>query len=445
MKRFFAYPLLGALSLCLMIGVIANSGATSESEEAAHPAGKRIAVLYFEDHTNFDSSTGCGCIPGFIGRIFGTKKRWDLESGFVTILNRKLATTGVYRPVSWDELLDAMAQMTLSRDTLRKLSTVQRAKLAKLLNADVLVTGDIRHFNQERLRANASRTLREGGRQANQTSASFMTGFQVMGHLHRATVKLDMNFYDTYGESIKVYDKNQEIMVRQLRIVASRDHSLAGTRAAALEASVTEQGTNLSFGQTRATQQKQPNPIVNPTKLNEIQFATTKTDVDEKNPHHYDETLLGMVTNEALIKVVLALRDNVGPNFITPWETQPATDEEDTEPSETVSAGPIKGKILYVDNKDLGHIYVNIGSAQGIAINQRFAVYAKGKPIRDIDTGEILTYVPRKIAIITVVDIESDKVSVFRLVEGTDTLKRGDVVQEITAEEEEAVPLESPQ
>ena len=74
MKRFFAYPLLSALSLCLMIGVIASSGATSE-EDAAHPAGKRIAVLYFENHTQFDSSTGCGCVPGFIAKIFGTKKR----------------------------------------------------------------------------------------------------------------------------------------------------------------------------------------------------------------------------------------------------------------------------------------------------------------------------------------------------------------------------------
>jgi len=437
MKRFFAYPLLSALSLCLMIGVIASSGATSE-EDAAHPAGKRIAVLYFEDHTNFDSSTGCGCVPGFIGKIFGSKKRWDLESGFVTILNRKLAETGIYQPVNWDELLHAMAHLTLSRDNLKKLSPTQRAKLARRLNADVLVTGDIRRFNQERLKANASRTLREGGRQASQATASFMTGIQVMGYLHRATVKLEMQFYDKYGESISFYDKVAETTVKKLPIVASRDHSLASTRAAALEASVTEQGTNLSFGQTRAMQQKNPNPIVNPTQLNKIPFATTQADVTAKHPRHYDETLLGMVTNEALIKVVVALRDNVGPNFITPWETQPATDEKETQSAKTASAGPIRGKIQYVD-ENLGDIYVRIASPKGIAINQQFAVYSKGKPIRDIDTGEILTYTSRKIATITVVEIRS-KVAVFRLVEGTEMPKAGDVVQEITAEEKETAP-----
>lgn len=421
MKRFFAYPLLGVLSLCLMMGVIASSGATSESEEAAHPAEKRIAVLYFEDHTNFDSSTGCGCIPGFIGRIFGTKKRWDLAAGFATILNRRLAETNVYRPVNRDELLDAMAQMTLSRDDLEKLDTEQRAEFARLLNADVLVAGDIRRFNQERLRTNASRTLREGGRDSRGT-ASFMTGIQVLGYLHRATVKLDMTFYDASGNAVAAP-----------KISASRDHTLAGTKVASLEASVTEDGTNLAFGQTSDNQRQKPRPIVSPTELNRIKFASPE----------YDKTLLGIVTNEALIKVVVALRDNVGPNFITPWETQHATDGEDTEPSETVSAGPIKGKIQYVDNEDLGNIYVNIGSTKGIAINQRFAVYSKGKPIRDIDTGEILTYVPRKIAIITVVDILNDKVSIFRLVEGADMLKIGDVVQEITAEEEEATPPES--
>ena len=66
-----------------------------------------------------------------------------------------------------------------------------------------------------------------------------------------------------------------------------------------------------------------------------VEFATTQVDWDNqsdedksKHLHHYDETLSGMVTNEALVKVVLALRDSVGPNFITPWEPKPATAEK---------------------------------------------------------------------------------------------------------------------
>ncbi len=406
------FLLLLGFSLCVVLGVTSASELTSGESSSA---GKRIAVLYFEDSTQFDSSTGCGCVPNFIGQIFGTKKRWDLEAGFAKILSRKLVETSVYKPLSRDELLDAMAQMTLSRDNLKKLDKAQRAEFAKLLNADVLVTGDIRRFNQERLKTNASRTLREGGRD-NRSSASFIAPIQVLGYLHRATVKLDMKFYNPAGDIIAAPN-----------IAASRDHSLAGTRVASLQASVTEDGTNLSFGQTTAKQRKNQKPIVRPTELNRIQFASTE----------YDRTLLGVVTNEALIKVVMALRDNVGPNFITPWETQPATDKKETNSAERDSDEPIKGKIQYVDSEDLDKIYVSIGAAKGIAINQQFAVYTQGKPIRDIDTGEILTYMPRKIATVAVAEILNNKISIFRLVEGEDTLKIGDVVREITPEDAE--------
>ena len=59
------------------------------------------------------------------------------------MLNRKLVETNMYEPVSKDELLDAMALMTLSRQSLKKLNQEQRATLAKHLNVDVIVVGDI--------------------------------------------------------------------------------------------------------------------------------------------------------------------------------------------------------------------------------------------------------------------------------------------------------------
>ena len=73
MKRFCSHLLLVGFSLCCVIGPVAVSAATTK---------KRIAVIYFEDHSRFDSPTGCGCVPGFIGNMFGTKKRWDLGAGF---------------------------------------------------------------------------------------------------------------------------------------------------------------------------------------------------------------------------------------------------------------------------------------------------------------------------------------------------------------------------
>ena len=402
MRRFCSHLLWVGFSLCFVIGTTALSEATTK---------KRIAVLYFEDHSRFDSPTGCGCVPGFIGNIFSTKKRWDLEAGFAKMLNRKLVETNVYEPVGKDELLDAMAFMTLSRQTLRKMDQEQRAALAKRLNADVIVVGDIRRFNQERLRTNASRTLREGGRQAQRGTASYMAPVILRGSLHRVTIKLNMKFYNASGN-----------VVAEPRISATRDHSYAGTKFASLEASVTEEGTNLTFGQTPDTRRKNPRPIVKPTDLNEIQFASTE----------YDRTLFGMVTNEALIKVVLALRDSVGPNFITPWESNTEAAKKAEGAPEKIAEGTIKGKIQYVDNENLDKIYINIGSNRGIAINQEFAVYTRGKPVRDLDTGEILTYLEKQVAVVAVAEILNDKISVFRVVEMTESLKIGDVVREIT-------------
>ncbi|MDE0427276.1 MAG: hypothetical protein OXN25_20680 [Candidatus Poribacteria bacterium] len=410
MRRFCAHLLLVGFSLCFIIGPIAVSDATTK---------KRIAVIYFEDHSRFDSPTGCGCVPGFIGSMFGTKKRWDLGAGFPKMLNRKLVETTVYEPVSEDELLDAMGFMELSRPILRKLDQAQRAELAKRLKADVLVMGDIRRFNQERLRANASRTLREGGREAQRgsASASYMAPVILRGSFHRVTVELNMKFYNASGS-----------VVAEPRISTSGDHSYAGTKIASLEASVTEEGTNLTFGQTPDTQRANPRPIVKPTELNQIQFASAE----------YDRTLFGMVTNQALIKVVLALRDNVGPNFITPWESKTETPKKAQETAEKAAGkivdGPIKGKIQYVDNENLDKIYISIGSNRDIAINQEFAVYTRGKPVRDLDTGEILTYLEKQVAVVAVSEILNDKISIFRVVEMTEDLKIGDVVREITAD-----------
>ena len=404
MKRFFSYLLLIGFSVSLIFCCVGVSEATAK---------KRIAVLYFEDSSRFDSPTGCGCVPGFIGAIFSTKKRWDLEAGFAKMLNRKLVETNVYEPVSTDELLDAMALMTFSRHSLKKLDQSERATLAKHLNADVIVIGDIRHFNQERLKANASRTLREGGRQAPQGIASYTAPVIVRGELYRVSIKLNVKFYNASGE-----------MVAEPRIATTRDHTYAGTRFASLEASVTEEGTNVTLGQTSEKRRRNPRPIVKPTELNEIQFASAE----------YDRTLYGIVTNESLVKVVLALRDSVGPNFITHWEPKPTTAEKEKQNPSATSDGPVKGKVQYVDNENLDKIYVNIGSDRGIAINQEFAVFTKGKPIRDIDTGEILTYVPKQIGTLAVSEILTGKVSVFRVVEIAEPLKIGDVVSEVTPE-----------
>jgi hypothetical protein len=411
MKKFISFLFLMGFSVYLIIGADAIGNTTAK--EKPHPSTKRVAVLYFQDHSGFDSPTGCGCVPNFIGKIFGTKKKWDLEAGFPIMLNRRLAETTVYQPVSRDELLDAMAQMSISRHDVKKLNKEQRATLAKLLNVDVIVIGDIREFGQSRMRANASRTLREGGREqkAVSTTASYMTGVGVMGYRNHAIVKLNMKFYEASGNEIAA-----------LPISATRYHSLAGTKISGLEATITEAGTNVRFGQMSEKHGNNTRPIFKPTELDKIKFASPE----------YDRTLFGMVTNEALIKVVLALRDNYGPNFITPWETPENTEETEKKIAEEVSNRPIK--ITYVDSENPDEIYINAGSARGLAIDQKFAVYTDGKPIRDIDTGDILDYIKKKIATVAIVEIRNDRLSVVKIVEKSGDLKRGDLLKSMPAE-----------
>lgn len=415
MRRYFQILLITILSygtVFLLAVAVVDANTTTDTEEP-HPSTKRIAVLYFEDNSNFDSSTGCGCVPNFVGRIFGTKKKWNLETGFVTILNRRLAETTIYQPISKDDLLGAMAQMTLSPQKLRKLNKEQRAQFAKLVNADVIVLGEIKDFSPTRMRANASRTLREGGKEANNISASYRTGFAVMGYIHRALVKLNAKFYDASGNEIATIPIN----VKQY-------HRLAGTQVSGLEASVTESGTILRFGQMSEQHGKNVRPIVKPTELDKIKSMTAP---------EFDRSLIGMATNEALIKVVLAIRDNYGPNFITPWEVNPEETEKKQKVDEVAMQRPIK--VTYVDSENANMIYINAGSARNLAIGQQFAVFTRGEPIRDIDTGEILDYAPKRIATVAVNEIRNDRLSIVKIIDQKEELKRGDMLKTIPKEE----------
>ncbi len=416
MKRYCQILLLTLLiySAFSLVAVAEDANTTTEKP---HPSTKRIAVLYFEDNSNFDLSTGCGCVPNFIGIIFGTKKKWNLETGFATILNRRLAETTIYQPVTREELLEAMAQMTLSPRKLKKLNKEQRSQFAKLVNADVIVMGDIKDFDQTRMRANASRTLREGGKEAKTISASYRTGFSAMGYSYKAIVKLNVKFYDATGNEIATIPIN-----------AKRYHRLAGTQVSGFRASVTESGSDVGFGQMSEQHGKNVRPIVKPTELNKIKKMTAP---------EFERTLFGKVTNEALIKVVLALRDNYGPNFITPWEDNSENDTENTEEKMKVDAATMQRpiKVTYVDSENANMIYINAGSARNLAIGQQFAVFTRGEPIRDIDTGEILDYAPKRIATVSINEIRNDRLSIVKIIDQKEELKRGDMLKTIPKEE----------
>jgi len=370
-------------------------------------APKRVVVLYFEDHSRFDHPTGCGCIPtGPFSPLFGGRKhhkRWHLKEGFTELLNRKLAQSEVYEPVSQDEMLDAMAELGLSRRALS--DPEKRAQLAKALKVQALVIGDIRKFNQERVKANAGRLIRQGGAGYQGASASYIGGLQLRGSLYIVSIHLEMRFFGTAGTEID-----------DPKIAARKQHQLGGLNIGPLDTVVTEQGTELQFGQSPGLQRK-PRPIVAPSELNKIEFGSEQ----------YDKTLFGMATDDALHKIVLALRENIGPALPGSVATVQNNVRKPGQPAPQPVV--IQGSIVYVDSKDPENTYINIGSDKGIKVDQQLKVYT-AESLIDPDTGEVLGVIPKTVGVIKVVEVQTDRLSRVEIIEGFGTIKKGDRVKQ---------------
>ena len=376
---------------------------------------KRVVVLYFEDHSRFDHPTGCGCIPtGPFSPLFGGRnqhKRWHLKEGFRDLLNRKLEQSEVYEPVSQDEMLDAMAESGLSMKGLRS-DPEKRAQLAKVLKVQALVVGDIRKFNQERVKANAGRLIRQGGAGQGAT-ASYVGGVQLRGSLYIASIHLDMRIFGTSGTEID-----------NPKVTGRKQHQLGGLNIGPLDTVVTEQGTELQFGQSPGLKRK-PRPIVAPSELNKIEFGSEQ----------YDKTLFGMATDEALYKVVLALRENIGPALPGAETTVRDNVSKPRQPSS--QARVIQGSIVYVDSKDPKNTYINIGSDKGVTPNQELKVYT-AESLIDPDTGEVLGVIPKTVGVIKVVEVQTDRLSRVEIIEGFGTIKKGDRVKQETTTQPES-------
>ena len=387
-----------AIVLCLLILLVPSSFATP----------KRVVVLYFEDHSRFDHPTGCGCIPtGPFSGLFGGRRghtKWYLKEGFTELLNRKLQQSEVYEPVSQDELLDAMAELGLSRKGLRS-DPEKRAQLAKALKVKALIVGDIRKFNQERVKANAGRLIRQGGQGYGAATASYIGGVQLRGSLYIASIQLVMQFFGTSGTEID----NPKLSSR-------RQHQLGGLNIGPLDTVVTEQGTELQFGQSPGLKRK-PRPIVAPSELNRIEFGSEQ----------YDKTLFGMATDDVLHKIVLALRENIGPALpgaeVTVQNNVSKPGQSSPQPS------VIQGSIVYVDSEDPENTYINVGSDKGVAVNQQLRVYTTESLI-DPDTGDVLGVIPKSVGVIKVVEVESNRLSRVQIIEGFGKIKKGDRVRE---------------
>ena len=378
-----------------------------------------MAILSFEDHSRFDSPTGCGCIPtgGLIGKIFGGTKRrtdWDLSSGFRILLNRKLAETGVYEPLTQDEIMDGMAKLRISRRSIMS-NAESRDKLLKELNAEVIIIGDVRKFNQERVRANASRSLIEGssgstGRNMHNMPLGYMTGYQMVGYVYSATVNLNADFFGASGEKIATR-----------KVSARKRHQLGGAKIAAFQAVTTEQGSEFRLGQSpKSEEKKKLRPIVDPALLRKIGFGSPT----------FNRTLFGLATDEALDKIVLALREVIGPELVADNLNSASKNSQKPVNREII------GKIIYADPDNPDQCYINIGSAQSVTVQQKLVV-STAEPLVDPDTNEVLGYLSKKIGMIEVTEIQTDRLSKVRIIEGFGKIKKGDEVKAAAVEDPE--------
>ena len=401
--RTLQRPLVSVLAaMIVVISVIAIA------PDGFAESNKRIAVLYFDDHSRFDSPTGCGCIPGVIGKFFGTRQKWNIKTGFTQLLNRKLKQTPVYEPVSREEIEKAIVRLGLTKKDIASDAQKRRA-LLKALKANALVIGDVRSFGQQRARANASRTLREGTREQGR-SGSYIGGVQVLGYTYTARAKLNMEFFGMFGDKIAAP-----------KIAVTKKHQLGGAQIAAIRTVVTDDGTELEFGQTKS--KRRVRPILEPAKLNRIQFPS-------EDLSDYDRTLLGMASDEAMDKIVLALREHIGPNFVWPPVPAATAENKPTRPARpALASGPILGKISYVNAESPKETYINIGSAKGLAIGHRLTVYRETEPIKDPDTGQILGYIHKPVGKAEVIEVRNDKMARVHIIEGFGEIKMGDGVK----------------
>jgi len=384
MKNIIATGLILLILFALTV-VFCENGAT---------ASRRVAVLYFDDHSNFDSPTGCGCIPNPVGLLFGTGRKytkWNLKTGFRNMLNIKLMESEVYESVDPDDLAIAFAELEIKKSHLKYES--KRAALADKLNLDAMLIGDIRKFNQERVRGSASRTIREGGK-----NFGGVGGIQASGYFYRASVHLKLRIYDAVGKEIALSE-----------IEENATYELGGVKAAPFTAVASSTGTKVKFGTAKVTEAKKPDPIVHADKLDQIDFGSLE----------YQKTLFGAATEKALNKVILKLRDRIGPELLPEEEIQQASEP---------TAVTMKGTIASVKDEP-PQVYINLGSKDGIEIGKKLTVYTQGEEITDPETGTLLGYEDDKVGLVEIIDVMSPALSKAKILEGVGSIKRGHAVK----------------
>lgn len=125
--------------------------------------------------------------------------------------------------------------------------------------------------------------------------------------------------------------------------------------------------------------------------------------VSFQNQKDFDQSLVGKVTREAVVKVVQLVNNH---SERVPWQAKVVTAQA-------------------------GKVYINSGALDGVELGETFKVYRKGEALIDPDTGLELGSIDREIGSIRVDDnkVGDGKASACSIVSGSG-FEKGDVVKQ---------------
>lgn len=280
---------------------------------------KKIAVLYFTDHSRFDQRSGCGCFSlGPLNFIFGSgqsREVWDLKAGFRDLLNEALSKAG-YRIVEPD---NAERVFQAEKGNL--------SAIASELGADIMIIGDIRKFEQHRNRVSSQGYTRATGGMASAGQGMdmvFLGG--IGGFYYSSTVRTVVTIYDSSGEQL--------------------EHVEIGSKKDLKDFFVGMGPLSKSYQGGKVNEEDQA-PIVDYKKLDAMKFGTEEF----KN-----RTLFGIATMDVMNQIVAKVEEYAG----------------------TPSLASVQGKVIYVGNGQHlkeNEVYIDLGASDGLTPGHLLTVY----------------------------------------------------------------------
>lgn len=333
--------------------------------------GGKIAVLSFANHSGFDSSSGCLSVWP-LNVIFGSGnkgEKWDISAGFRDMLNEKLSEAGysIVEPDLMDEALESVGEKDM-------------AALVKKLDADILIVGDIKKFDQHRMRASSQGPTRLNSGGGMQLTA--MGG--VGGYYYSATVNTDIIIYDNSGDKVESTEVNSKKDVRDFYM---------GVGLMTYHRGDTDEGKD---------GKKPQNPIVDYGKLDRMKFGS-----DEFN----NKTLFGMTTMNVMDQIVVKIERYLSPAGLATAE----------------------GKVIYRGTGERlkeNEMYINLGAGDEVRTGQRLGIFVKGIQLTDPDTGEELgSIAEKKVGVIRISKVEAEHLSIAEVIEEIGKIERGNIVK----------------